>query len=170
MRKQYPNQRPKRDVDRMMPLVPHFTERKQRRDTQWGKEQDEFPVMHSPTQASLLRSTLSVPRRTVVISKMPTSRQHLELRIQPERQKSEACKRRTRVSRREAHLRLFDLLFIAIADLFRSVVSQIAIRRRDAGCNDREDGLADGEKVGTESADEDLDEALEKRCGGECVA
>jgi hypothetical protein len=125
MCKQHPDQRPKYNINWMMPRVPELAESKYHSDTLWRYKQYELPVMNSLFHFLLLIQLSPLLWTPVMLSKMSTPTEYFVLCVQPQREEAEACKCRTRVSAWKAHLRFFDLGCLACADLAGSVIPQI---------------------------------------------
>lgn len=72
MRKKRPHQRPKHDINRVVPRISDLAEREQDSDTPRRHKQHKFPMMHPPHRFSPLTSLLCL--LPIVISKVPAPR------------------------------------------------------------------------------------------------
>ena len=97
-------------------------------------------------------------------------REHLQLRVQVAVQVHEARERRRRMSTRHALQAIVDLVLVARADA--AVEHDLAVAVCDVALRDHvggDDGLADCEEVGAQTADKPFDEDLEDGGGDEGV-
>lgn len=121
MRKHDPHRAPKQHINRMMPTVPDLARRNKKRNKPRKYPDNHLPMPYPPLSPGAKVSAVAVlplPTTARFVCRQrfkPSTPNHLELAIKPQRKEPESGKRRARVSGREAHLRLLDLFRIARA-------------------------------------------------------